>query len=216
MADQTGGRPGDEYRAALGAASEPPSEAAAAVRLAEAVRVLTAAVATSSAPDHVLGEAAGRIEELNRLLEPYAADSRYDQANRLSGTGTFINHPMIGPANACAPPISVRPAGVDGLVGELRFRPPQEGPPGYAYGGYIAAGFDAVLLMAAGIKGLAGPTRALSVSYRAPTPLNTPLRYAAQLESADDRHAVVSGRLTAGEVVCAEGTARLSRTRLGN
>jgi hypothetical protein len=202
-----------DYRAALRATTEPPPGAAAAVRLAAAIRALAAAATASSAPDDLLLEVAGEVERLNRSLLPHAALSRYDQAARLSGPGTFINHPMIGPANGCAPPISVRPSGA-GLVGELEFRSPQEGPPGYAYGGYIAAGFDAVLLMTAGINGLAGPTRALSVTYRAPTPLNAPVRYAAVVEAEEERDAVVRGQLMAGDVVCAEGTARIARARL--
>jgi acyl-coenzyme A thioesterase PaaI-like protein len=202
-----------DYRAALRATTEPPPRAAAAVRLGDAVRLLAAATTGSDAPDDLLLRVAAEVEGLTRLLQPYAAPSRYTQATRLSGTGTFINHPMIGPANGCAPPISVHPDGA-GLLGELQFRPPQEGPPGYAYGGYIAAGFDAVLLMTAGINGLAGPTKELSVSYRAPTPLNTPLRYEAAVESAEDRRAVVRGRLVAGDLVCAEGRGVISRSRL--
>jgi hypothetical protein len=203
-----------EYRAALAATTRPPPAAAAAVRLGEAIRALAAAATGSAAPDDILVRAAARIEGLTRLLDPYAARSRYEQATRLSGSGTFVNHPMIGPANGCAPPISVRPDGA-GLVGELLFRSPQEGPPGYAYGGYIAAGFDAVLLMTAGINGLAGPTRALSVRYRAPTPLNAALRYEGRVESAQDRRTVVRGHLVAGDVVCAEATAEISRSRIG-
>jgi hypothetical protein len=213
MTDDTAQSMAADYWTAVSAARQPPPEAAAAVRLGAAVRALAEATVGTSAPDHVLAQAAGEIERLTQLLQPYDAPSRYDQAIRQGGNGTFVNHPMIGPANGCAPPIALHPEG-DRLVGELIFRTPQEGPPGCAYGGYIAAGFDAILLMTAGVNGQAGPTKSLSVRYRAPTPINTPLRYEAQMEAAEPRHGVVSGRLMAGDLICAEGRAEISRSRI--
>ncbi len=202
-----------DYWTAVSAAGRPPPEAASAVRLGAAVRALAEATVGSSAPDQVLMEVAGEIERLVAKLQPYDAPSRYEQAIRQGGTGTFMNHPMIGPANGCAPPIALRPEG-DRLVGDLIFRTPQEGPPGCAYGGYIAAGFDAILLMTAGVNGQAGPTKSLSVRYRAPTPTNTPLRYEAEMEAEEPRHSVVSGRLMAGDLLCAEGRAEISRSKI--
>jgi hypothetical protein len=202
-----------EYWTAVNAAGSPPPEASAAVRLGAAVRALAEATVGSSAPDHVLAQAAGEIERLTRMLQPYDAPSRYEQALRQGGTGTFMNHPMIGQANACAPPIALH-AEADRLVGELMFHTPQEGPPGCAYGGYIAAGFDAILLMTAGVNGQAGPTKSLSVRYRAPTPINAPLRYEARMEEPEARHGVVTGRLMAGDLVCAEGRAEISRSKI--
>jgi hypothetical protein len=52
------------------------------------------------------------------------------------------------------------------------------------------------------------------VRYRAPTPINTPLRYEAQMEAPEPRHGVVSGRLMAGDLLCAEGRAEISRSRI--
>ncbi|HEY2303761.1 MAG TPA: PaaI family thioesterase [Acidimicrobiales bacterium] len=213
MTDETAQSMADDYWTAVNAVGEPPPQAAAAIRLGTAVRSLTRATVGSTAPDDVLTQVAGEIERLARLLAPFDAPSRYDQAVRQGGTGTFLNHPMIGPANGCSPPIALHAEG-DRLVGELSFQTPQEGPPGCAYGGYIAAGFDAILLMTAGVNGQAGPTKSLSVRYRAPTPLNTPLRYEARMEAAEPRHGVVTGRLVAGDLVCAEGRAEISRSRL--
>src|SRR5580700_4420623 len=158
MTDETAQSMASDYWSALNAARQPPPEAGAAVRLAAAVRSLAAATVGSSAPDAVLLQVAGEIERLTQLLQPYDAPSRYEQAVRQGGAGTFINHPMIGPANGCAPPIALHAEG-ERLVGDLVFRTTQEGPPGCAYGGYIAAGFDAILLMTAGVNGQAGPTK---------------------------------------------------------
>jgi hypothetical protein len=213
MTDETAQTMAADYWTAVSAAGQPPPEAAAAVRLGTAVRALAEATVGSSAPDHVLIQAASEIERLTQLLQPYDAPSRYEQAVRQGGSGTFINHPMIGPANGCSPPIALRAEG-ERVIGDLVFRTPQEGPPGCAYGGYIAAGFDAILLMTAGLHGQAGPTKSLAVRYRAPTPLNTPLRYEAQVEAPEPRHGVVSGRLMAGDLLCAEGRAEISRSRI--
>jgi hypothetical protein len=213
MTDETGQSMAADYWNTINAVGQPPPEAAAAIRLGAAVRSLAEATVGSNAPDRVLVQVATDIERLAQLLQPYGAPSRYEQAVRQGGTGTFINHPMIGPANGCAPPIALHAEG-ERLVGDLTFHTPQEGPPGCAYGGYIAAGFDAILLMTAGVNGQAGPTKSLSVRYRAPTPINTPLRYEAEMGAEEPRHRVVSGRLMAGEVVCAEGRAEISRSKI--
>jgi hypothetical protein len=201
------------YRRTVESASEPGAAAGPAVRLADAIRALARVTAGSRAPDAVLEAAAATIEGLVDGLGPAAETSRYDQAGRLSTDGTFANHPMIGPANPCSPPITmVADGGV--LTGHVTFGTPHEGPPNCVYGGYIAAGFDAILLMTAGINGVGGPTRSLAVRYRRPTPLNVPLRYEGRLGRMEERWAVVEGRLMAGDTVCAEATGEVAQVPL--
>jgi hypothetical protein len=170
----------------------------------------------SAAPDEVLDAVAAEVERLVERLSPHARASRYDQAEAISGTGTFANHPMIGPANPCAPRIAMRQGG-DGLVGQVRFGTPQEGPPGCAYGGYLAAGFDAILLMTAGAAGLGGPTRSLAVRYRRPTPLHEPLEYVGRVAGVEERVTRVRGALVGGDgTVYVEGEAEVARgARIG-
>ncbi len=188
----------------------------APVRAAEALRGLNRAVVGSTAPDDVLDAVAAEVERLAAMLAPYARESRYEQAERISGSGTFANHPMIGPANPCAPPIVLR-RDDDGLVGDVRFGTPQEGPPGCVYGGYLAAGFDAILLMTAGAAGIGGPTRSLSVRYRKPTPLQAPLRYVGQVGEVSERSTHVRGALVGEDgTVYVEGEASVARgARIG-
>jgi hypothetical protein len=203
---------GGAYRAMVAAATNPSATAAAAVRLGEALRKLQHVVVGTDAPDDVLERVADEVERLGDELQPHAAASRYGQAQRLSERGTFLNHPMIGPANPCSPPIVMHPDR-DGLAGAVVFRTPQEGPPDCVYGGYIAAGFDAVLLMTAGINGVGGPTRSLTVRYRHPVPIHTTLRYEGAIESVEERNTRVRGRLLAGDLVCAEGVADVALGR---
>jgi len=199
-----------EYLAAISAASAPGPAAASAARLGASLRELNRVVVGSSAPDGVLDEIASEVDRLTARLRPHARESRYEQALAVSGTGSFINHPMIGPANPCSPPIAMR---VDGnrLVGDVTFATPQEGPPGCGYGGYLAAGFDAILLMTAGINEVGGPTKAMAVRYRRPTPLHVPLRYVAEVERVEERVVHVQGRLVdEHDTVYVEGSAEVA------
>jgi acyl-coenzyme A thioesterase PaaI-like protein len=198
------------YEETLVAASLPPERAQSPIRLASAIRELVRTVVGSTASDEALDRAATVVEDLVEALRPDASESRYEQAKRLGGSGTFLNHPMIGQANPLSPPISVE-ADEGIFTGHVTFGTAHEGPPGFAYGGYIAAGFDAALLMTAGVNGLGGPTRSLSVRYRRPTPLNVPLRYEARFSHAEERWVVVEGTLMAGDTVCASATAEVAQ-----
>ncbi len=201
------------YRQTLASASAPGVDRPAAVRLAEALRALARVTVGSDAPDSALASAAETVEGLVAALGQHAEKSRYDQASRLSDAGTFVNHPMIGLANPCAPPIVVEANGGN-FTGHVTFGTPHEGPPDCAYGGYIAAGFDAALLMTAGINGVGGPTRSLAVRYRRPTPLHVPLRYEGRIGRMEERWVVVEGSLMAGDTVCAEATGEVAQVPL--
>jgi acyl-CoA thioesterase FadM len=197
----------------LDSASAPGPDGPAAIRLAEAMRALGRVAVGSDAPESALERAAATIEDLVATLGQHAARSRYDQAGRLSDKGTFVNHPMIGLANPSAPPIVVEADHGD-FTGHVTFGTPHEGPPDCAYGGYIAAGFDAALLMTAGINGVGGPTRSLAVRYRRPTPLHVPLRYQGRIGRMEERWVVVEGSLMAGDTVCAQATAEVAQVPL--
>jgi acyl-coenzyme A thioesterase PaaI-like protein len=96
-----------------------------------------------------------------------------------------------------APPIELRVEG-ERVFGDLCFGPAQEGIPGCAHGGYIAAGFDIVLGQAAWLAGTGGGvTGTLTVRYRSLTPIGVPLRYEGWLAHAGGRTARVEGRLCA-------------------
>jgi acyl-CoA thioesterase FadM len=60
--------------------------------------------------------------------------------------------------------------------------------------------------MTAGINGLAGFTRSLTIRYRRPAPLGVPLVYQGQIESARDRSTIVRVVLQHNDLVCAECT----------
>src|SRR4051812_40697271 len=188
------------YRRSVETAGEPPDQAATAIRLGDALRRLARVVTGSDAGDQALDEAADEIERLADRLEPHAQPSRYPQAGRIGGpSGMFVTHPIVGPSNPVAPPMRVQPQ--DGrVVGTVTYGTPYEGPPGYAHGGHIAAGFDVILAMTAGVNGAGGLTKSLSIRYRAPTPLHAELTYEGSIGERTDRLTTVNGRLLAGDV----------------
>jgi acyl-coenzyme A thioesterase PaaI-like protein len=62
-----------------------------------------------------------------------------------------------------------------------------EGNLGWAHGGFIAAGFDIVIVQAVRLSGASGPTGSLAVRFREPTPTNAALVYTGWFERAEGR-----------------------------
>jgi hypothetical protein len=200
------------YQAMLAFAAAP-TDAPGAVHLGAAVRHLNALVAGCAATDGELEEIATAVDGLTQLLKPYAESSRYPVGDRLSGhLGLFVNHPVIGALNPCAPPLVVDPDGPR-LIGTATYGTPFEGPAGFVHGGHIAAGFDSMVVMTAGINGRAGPTRSLTIRYRRPAPLAVPLVYVGDVESTADHSTIVRVVLRHGDAVCAECTGDVATRR---
>ena len=126
-----------------------------------------------------------------------------EAANAGEPFGFFDHSPMLGRANPLAPPIGL--CLEDGrIVGRATFGAAYEGPPGCVHGGYVAAAFDEVLGSTQSLSGAPGMTGRLTVHYRKPTPLHTELRFEGELESVTGRKILTTGKLWAGDVLCAE------------
>jgi acyl-coenzyme A thioesterase PaaI-like protein len=188
------------HRFSTGPRSAP---AADAVRAATALRTLSERVvrmAPDAGPDARFGALADELEALlaRHDLGPLPV-SRYLPGAATASDGVQPNergaHPIIGPANPSAPP--VRLDAVDGrAVGLVTFSAVQEGFPGFAHGGWIAAVFDMVLGVAtAGGPGSGGLTGTLSVRYRRVTPIDVPLRFEGWHDRTEDRKTFVRGSL---------------------
>lgn len=106
---------------------------------------------------------------------------------------------FAGSRQALALPMVTRVESVDGhdiIVGEATVNAMYEGPPGAVHGGYLAGLFDDLLGHALRlVPGTRAVTGRLTVRYRRPTPLNTPLRFEARLDN-------VSGRRVQSTVRC--------------
>lgn len=95
--------------------------------------------------------------------------------------------PWSGAVNAAAPPmvleVGEHESGVAAIIGRVELDRLREGPPGAVHGGVVAGLFDEVLGAAnrqAGIDGAV--TGRLTVRFRKPTPLATPLIFRAWVD----------------------------------
>ena len=91
----------------------------------------------------------------------------------------------------------------DRVVGTVTCGSAYEGPPGHVHGGYVAAVFDELLGLTQSLSGKHGMTGRLTVHYRSPTPLHTELRIEGS-STAPGRKIICTGRMYAGETLCAE------------
>jgi len=187
---------------------DPTGRRAELIRLAGAVRGVVHRLVQIDAPGEVIAEAADAVEAVRALLGEHHQRSMYEgfseAANAGDPFGFFDHSPMLGRANALAPPIELWLEGEE-LHGRATFGSAYEGPPGCVHGGFIAAAFDEVLGSAQSLAGNPGMTGRLTIHYRSPTPLHTELRFTSRLTSVRGRKIVTTGELWAGEVLCAEG-----------
>jgi acyl-coenzyme A thioesterase PaaI-like protein len=157
---------------------------------------------------------ADRLEALLEGADPDMSTSRYDPDDfyqvethrvRPNSRGT---HPIMGLANAIAPPLLVG-YDDDDVFADVVYDARHEGLFGFVQGGFIAAAFDLMLGQAVARRGGRGVTASLTVSYRVPTPIGQPLQYRAQSERIEGRKAYSRGQLIrrADGVVTAEAEA---------
>jgi acyl-coenzyme A thioesterase PaaI-like protein len=151
-------------------------------RLAAAIRRIGAVAVGRPLDDARVGAAADQLAELADAFEAAAPVERRPRLQpNLSGhpQDYFPTSPMIGFANPVAPPVEVwgieTAEGRREIRGRVTFGYPYEGPPTCVHGGIIAALFDELLGAANVIAGKAAMTGTLTVRYRRPTPLLTPL-----------------------------------------
>ena len=114
-------------------------------------------------------------------------------------------HPLMGSTNPVAPPLQLRVDG-DRMLADVTYDTFYEGNLGWVQGGFIAAGFDLMVVTAARLSGRTGPTGTLEVRYRKPTLIHDPMRYESWCESREGRKIFVRGKLVRreDESVCAE------------
>ena len=118
--------------------------------------------------------------------------------------------PVVGMSNPLAPPATLE---VDHegerVTGDVFFGAAYQGAPGCVHGGFVAALFDEALGMATIFSGRPGMTGWLKVSYRRPTPLETPLRIVATMDDYTGRKIMTSAELLNGDELVADATSLL-------
>jgi len=163
--------------------------------LGEALRDLVERAAATEAPADDLRRAAAQIR---RATAPLARHSRrrtqLPTADDLLG-GVRMYNPVSGTGSALAPPVHTEL--VDGVVvGTCVLGLAYEGPPTYAHGGVSALLLDHMLGYATTASGHPGMTVSLHTEYRAPVPLQTPLRMTATVTEVDGRKVTARGLIT--------------------
>ncbi len=180
-------------------------------RLAAAIRPIITMLVASSLEDADLEEATRAVEEVGARLAARAGPKRARQHPDVArhAQEIFPTSPIIGMANPVAPPVAVRIVdGAEGgyreIHGEAWFDWQYEGPPSCVHGGVIAETFDEMLGAACIVAGHPGMTGTLTVRYRKPTPLRSPLRIEARCTGREGRKVFAWAGFYRDDVLTAE------------
>jgi acyl-coenzyme A thioesterase PaaI-like protein len=180
-------------------------------RLAAAMRLVIGRLVQSNAPEDELRTAADALERYAEQLAGHEKLKRYEGFGESANAGDvgafFDQSPLIGLSNPLAPPIRIEQTGPQTATGHAKFGAAYEGPPGCVHGGFVAAAFDEVLGFVQSLAGSPGFTGTLSVTYRSPTPLFTDLEIRCEIDGQERRKTFASGKIFAGDRLCAEATA---------
>lgn len=175
------------------------------VRAATALRSLGHELVARDAADPLLDEITVAVETLVRRLREAGRRDRSMESlvDVESGSwpaappceGEVLSHfpdcVVSGSANPMGVAIEVRCEG-DDAVARVVLGSAFEGAPGQAHGGVVAAVFDDVMGYQLSIVQVPALTGRLTVTYRAPTPIDVPLVFQARLEGRDDRKLQIS------------------------
>ncbi len=177
-------------------------------RLAAELRTVIERLVATQAPDEALRYAADALQRLATEFEVYPRGNTYEgfaEAANIGGdqAALFDHSPLIGLANPLAPPVTIR-VEEDHIDADVTFGSAYEGPPGCVHGGYLAAAFDEVLGAAQSLGGRPGMTGTLTIRYRSPTPLHTPVRFVAEVDRVEGRKIFTTGRSYAGDLMTAD------------
>jgi acyl-coenzyme A thioesterase PaaI-like protein len=183
-----------------------PAQEDARFDLAHQLRRITSAMVGLPIDDAEITGATAALKEVADELERSAGPGR-----RLRAQPDPVGHPqdffptspVIGFANPVAPPVVVE--AVDGeLRGTAYFDYQYEGPPTCVHGGVIAMVFDEMLGAANILSGNPGMTGTLTIRYRKPTPLLSPLRLEAKFVRREGRKIFTTGTIHHGDDLTAE------------
>ena len=194
--------------------AEAPGTWPAKRELADAVRELMHNLAATDAPEEELLSIAEQVRESARrfAVQP-VMDNPPGVAEMSLAAGMEVfrdRSPVVGMANPLAPPAElVVDHDAKTVTGDVFFGAAYQGAPGCVHGGFVAALFDEALGMATIFSGQPGMTGWIKVSYRSPTPLETPLRISARMDDFTGRKIMTSAELMAGDTLVAEATGLL-------
>ena len=192
------------------------SDHEARAQAAAALRRLGHAIVGHDVDPELLGRIAAQAAATAEVVEQGAHRRRViSQLKRqmwehLPADGEPMNHyddcVVSGDANPLGVAISVVREG-DVALARFTLGAGFEGAPGRAHGGIVAAILDDVMGYVLALQRTPAYTGRLTISYRAPVPLREELEARAQMDRREGRKLFLSGRITAGDAVLAEGEA---------
>ena len=191
--------------------------------LADEARRVLRAIRSTQVPAPERARARALLAEAAEVLERARTDGPYwhsglaalEDFEFSSDLGSsFPYSPVLGERNPIAPPLRLTIAEDRSIEGRVTFDEQYNGPPfDTAHGGVLAMVYDELLAMAAYVTHGGGMTGRLTVHYRRPTPLFTPITVRAWLAEADGRKFTVRGEMRAGDQLCTEGEALFIQPR---
>ena len=174
------------------------------VELATVLRELTSTVLSLEQSPPELNELTAALRAANHTL---AASAPVDLTPRIgehtsAEQRVYVDHGYdVGAYNPCFPEYTLEVEGT-GAHGTVEFPIAYEGPPGIVHGGFLAVFFDCVLQQLNCELGLAGKTAELSLRFRRPAPLLTPLLYRAERTFEDNRIVLHAELLCGDDLLC--------------
>jgi len=115
----------------------------------------------------------------------------------------YLDHAFdVGAYNPCFPEYTFDHLDADTASGRVTFPVVYEGPPGLVNGGLLAVFFDCVTQHQSCASGRTGKTRALTVTFRRPTPILVELAFDVVRSEAEGRVTSTARLLLGGEVLC--------------
>lgn len=136
-------------------------------------------------------------------IKALLADLQVSDGAAASPRERIDRSPVTGDTNPMSPPMRVE---ADGEAARcvVRLGRRYEGPPQRVHGGYVAVLLDHAMGLVASLSE-SGPhyTRSLTIEYLAGTPIDQQLEVSAQTDHVHGRKRWVTGKITAGDTVCA-------------
>lgn len=188
----------------------------ARLRAATALRQLGHALVAHDAAEADLDELAELAEALRHRFEAAPRRRRPIGAMKQAQySGPPASGEVLGHFPDCVVSGKANPLGIaiqavregDEAVARVTLGPAFEGAPGRAHGGIVAAVFDDTLGYVLLMEGTPAYTGRLSITYRAPTPVNEPLEFRARLREREGRKLHIVGQARHGDTLVAEADA---------
>jgi acyl-coenzyme A thioesterase PaaI-like protein len=178
-------------------------------RFVEAVRTLQDHARAADAPDEVITEAAGLIEDVSKLLAPYYGDEWN------SPSGRRMDLPNRG--NILQVPFYLAKTDDGRIRGTATFRRYHLGRNGAVHGGALGLLFDSALGYTASrlTKSPYQRTAFLHINYRKIVPIEKELQIDAGIVRIDGRKIFVEGRLLDGDTLLTDAEALFVKLRPG-